>query len=364
MKIILSVLTIFLVLMITSCQREISFEIRNNTNDSTSQVTSVLRIVEYDHTSPEDDSITRIVKSITSGNDKKVVIAEIYSEDLLDTAFTTYSYDTQGRLSGIKMIYSSDPNTTQVNCQFTWNINRLVRVNCDTFGVFSDAVDLSYAPDGSNTAITAVYTPTKDYPVLDGFHKVRYRLTVNNQFIPVNDEWISHTYLTQGGLPESSRDTVTGYYIFSGTNLASYKWHQRGYDTTGPGGSNVSIHKDTTDFVYNRDASGMNIADTLRKIYGNDLYTLMNFNLIDLPFPFIYSEHENDAHLYTNPLTSRVSSRKVWVNGIFDAVESYTNYVFEKATNTFDVQGRLTSTSYFWSGSSTSPKYVVKVYYQ
>jgi hypothetical protein len=363
-KIILSVLAIFLVFMITSCQREISFELRNNTNDSTGQVTSVLRIVEYDHTSPEDDSITRIVKSITSGNDKKVVIAEIYSEDLLDTAFTTYSYDAQGRLSGIKMIYSSDPNTTQVNCQFTWNANRLARMSYDTLGVFSDAVDLSYTPDGSNTTIIPVYTPTKDYPILDGFHKVRYKLAVNNQFIPVNDQWISHTYLTQGGLPESSRDTTTGYYTFSGNNLTSYKWYQRAYDTTGPGGSNVSIYKDTTDFVYNRDASGSNIADTLKKIYGNELYTLINFNLVDLPFPFIYSEHENDAHLYTNPLSSRVVSRKVWRDGVFETGESHTNLVIEKATNIFDAQGRLISTAYFWDGSATSPKYVVKVYYQ
>jgi hypothetical protein len=354
-----------LVIGFGSCQKEVDGTLDNRvtTNDT---IIPMFKIVEIDKLSPGQDSLIRILKTVITGGQKSVVLSEIYPDSPGDTVNTAYTYNSQGLLSGINWSTSRSPAISLASYRFTWSGNRLIKVVCDTSGSFANSVDFNYSPSGTNTVITAIETPTRDFIEPNSFSKTKHAVTVNDQFVPTYEKWISHVYFFQGGVPENYHDTANIYYSYTMNDVSSYNSYFSRHDTSGSGGSITGIERDTTQALYGRSSSGNNIADTLKKIYGKDVYTLMNFNLLEFYEyrPVFFNIWENTfKQFYYRPLTTLGYSKRVWVNGVFDPSQSPANVQEKKIVNSFDAQGRLVKSETYEDFILVNIAYIYKVTY-
>ncbi|MBL0272113.1 MAG: hypothetical protein IPQ06_03345 [Chitinophagaceae bacterium] len=365
MKWYLNMLVILvLVTGFTSCQKEPD-ETLDNPVPNTVTVIPMFKVVEIDNLSPGQDSIIRILKTVFTGNQKTVVISEIQPPFLTDTLNTVFTYNAQGLLSGINASTSLNPAFSIARYKFTWNGTRLAKVVCDTSGIYANTFDFTYVPSGVNTLINVVESPSRETITPTYFNKYKHTITVDGQFVPVYEHWASHSYIFQGGIPENYHDTAHIYYSYSGGDVTSYLAYASRHDTSGAGGSITNIQRDTMQATFARSPSGGNIADSLKKIFGSDIYTLQNFELLEFYEyrPTIFSYWEPYKHFYNRPLTASFYSKKAWLNGVFDPAQSYTNEQEKKVVNSFDAQGRLIRSDVYQDFIFTGIETVYKISY-
>jgi hypothetical protein len=347
----------------SSCQKEVEGTIDERPTDSTAHIVSAYRVVDIDVASTPQDSIVRLFKTIMTGNEKTVEVSVVYGPTPADTVRTTFSYNTQGQLIKIKEINPLTPSVILSNTSFTWNAGRLTKAVFDTMGVFEKSVDFIYIPSGANTLIRTIETPSTDYILPDYFYKYKHSLTVNSQFLPVAEQWITHAYYFQGGLPQNIHDTANIIHTLSGGDLTASVTDAVSHDTSGAGGTIINIERDTSTYTYSRSIMGVNITDSLKAIYGSEIYTMMNFDLLDLyPIFTIYGPQTN-RYFFCRPLNTTTSSNKKWKNGVYQPGQSYSNLLEKKITNSFDAQQRLTRSDIYEDFISANVVTVIKVYY-
>ena len=255
------------------------------------------------------------------------------------------------------------PNILFSNTNFTWVGNRLNKVVTDTMGVFESSVDFFYTTAGANTIITTKETPSNDVIQPDYSYKLKRILTVDANFSPIKEEFNSHTYVFQGGIPENYHDSAYITYNYTSNDLTSIIYASSRHDTSGAGGSIKNINRDTATNVYNRNSSGNNITDSLKKIFGKEVYTMMNFDLLQLYPIFPIYGLQLKYYYYFRPLTSIIASKKVWVNGVFNAGSSYNNVQIKKIINSFDTQQRLTVSEVYQDFINIDKEFILKVTY-
>jgi len=369
MKWVVPSLYFLLVIIVSSCQRELDIDLQKPTSgDSTITVTPVFKIVEIDLNYP-DDSIIHILKRVEGNGEKTVVMAEIFSGDPTDTLITIFSYDGQNRINSIESGGQvSSPFYFPYKYKFTWAGGRLTRVACDTAGVFANSFDYNYTPNGANTIVIDVRTPSIDLIAPDYFSKTKHSVTVNAQFIPISEQWITHGFNSSGNsdpaLPQNVHDTASNYFTYAGADLTSYVTHSSRHDTNVSIFPFTNIIRDTQNMVYTRATGTTNISDSLKKIYGAEVYTLMNFDLLDFYYsPWIVSSHDQDKSFLARPLQRQVYSSRVWINGVYDAGNSHSNFLVRKMDNSFDPSGRLTQAILYMDHSEVDMRYLIKVYY-
>jgi len=284
---------------------------------------------------------------------KTVIESEIDPLFPSDTVNTFFTYNQQGQLTDIKAeSFFYTPGAIWSHHKLTWNGNRLTRVVCDTAGAFAHSFDYTYTPSGSNTLISLVEVPSQDVISTNPIFEIRlkYTATVNSQFRLVKEQEINDTYVFQNTLPEHYHDTLDFNYTYAGNDLGSYNIFHSGTDTnSNSSGNPTNFHKDTAISTYSRSAMGANLADSLMKIYGNDIYTMLNSRLLyfyETP-DWNFSEGRESKHFYFRPLNTNTQSAKAWENGVFDPANSYTNQLVEKRVNSFDAQGRLIRSDWY-----------------
>src|SRR5262249_20066890 len=97
------VLSSILIIAFSSCQQEVDTDIlQRTTNDSST--TFMLKIVEHDYTSSMNDSIIRILNKVIVNGEQHFVLSEVYSDQIDDTTFYIFTYNSQNRLNNIKEI--------------------------------------------------------------------------------------------------------------------------------------------------------------------------------------------------------------------------------------------------------------------
>jgi hypothetical protein len=360
MKTFIAVLSVsVLSLLFVSCQKEVDGELPGLTEDSTTVVIPMFRLVEIPAQTPQD-SVVKIFKSVIVNGQKSVVVSELIPGLPSDTLNYIFSYNTAGKLSTIKEVYSSSPAVVTAQTSFTWNASTLSRVRFDTMGVFEQSVDFAYSTVGANTVITSTTIPSLDIIQPDYFYKYKNSLTVNSLFLPVEEKWQSHTYIFQGGVAQNVHDSTIITHRYTANDLSQSDFFTSRHDTVG---LVTTIKRDTTNMIYNRSTAGLNIADSLVKIYGKEVYSLMNFNLLDIYPLFPVKGFQLDKYYFFRPLTSMFSTKVAWINGIKDIGGSYTNELFKKAVNVFDSQQRLTMSEVYTDFINTDIEYVLKISY-
>jgi len=348
-----------------ACQREIELNVQQRpTGDSTEHITSMFRVVEIDPNFPGDSSV-RIIKRIELNGVTKVIMAEVASWVPTDTAFTLFTYDAQGHLSSMTNGPDADMSTYFARYQFTWTGNRLTKVMADTLGSFAESYDFSYSPSGANSVVTSVHVPSNDVISSGGIITVRNSVTVNSQFLPVSEQWVHYFYAPTGNgdpnLPQMVHDTTTGFFNFSGSDLSSTNYYFSRHDTN-TGLPYTNIIRDTSIYSYNRASGSTNLTDSLIKILGSEVYTLMNFDLLDFYYGYVIATTADDWRFFYRRPTSRLTvSGRTWVNGVFDT--TYSNDLLNKMDNTFDAAGRLTKASVYHDRSETDVNLIFKFYY-
>jgi hypothetical protein len=355
-----------LLMLASSCQRELDIDVQQRpTGDSTAHITPMFRIVEIDDGFP-GDSIVSVVTRIEQNGVKTVIMAQTYSWTPGDTLFNVFSYDAQGRLLTIKNGPSRNMATYDVRYQFTWNAGRLIKVVGDTLGAFAESMDLVYTSNGANSVVTSTRIPTYDLIQPDIIYTTKHTVTLNNQFLPVSEQIIHYTRFSTGNfdpsLPQMSHDTTTGYFNFSGNDLMSIDQYFASSDTNVTSFSYTNYTDDTIIHSYARAAGGSNFADSLIQIYGPEVYTLLNFDLIY----FYYGASlpsDNSKFFYRRPLSLLTVSARQWVNGIFDPTGSNSNVLYNKMDNTFDASGRLIKALVYYDGSDSDIAITCKFYY-
>ena len=362
-----NILTIILVtaglaLLLTSCQKEIKWEL-NTPADSTAHIVPMMKITRIDVMSNPQDSIIHLINTQYLNGQKTIIVSEVDPQFPGDSMNSYYKYNAQGRLIEINTTYSSMPAGSQEKYTFTWNSNKLMKIVYDTLGVFSDSWDLTYTPAGANTDITITRTPPGGTITPTYIFQYWQKLTVDPAFNPVKLRYISYDYIDNFGTPDISRDTTDFYYSYTGADLSSYTANSYRCDTSGPGGSTTNYSHDTLNVVCNRSNSGNNICDSLKQIFGSNLYTLMNFEFIDGLYLFVVSFGENDLFYYAHPQTSRLYSNRVWPNGVFDPGQSYSNLEERKIVNSFDSQNRLIRSDIYQQFNNTQVEYILKITY-
>jgi hypothetical protein len=332
-------LNFFLVLAIilTACQREVDTILRETEAD---EVIPMMRVVQVDNGSPAQDSVVRILKTVILNGEKTVELTEFYS-DFADTLRWVFSYNPSGNLSTIKVFETTHPATILANHKFTWSGSRLAKVITDTLGVFAESIELIYTPSGGNTLISSVEIPSRDNIQPDHTTRIKHTLLMNGLFQVINEKYFTHVWVDNGGSVTNVHDSVTLAYTYSANDVTRYDHVFSRHDTAGP---NTNLTRDTGSAVFGRSPSGINVADSLKKIFGTDLYTLMHFQKMELYYywPVLFSPLENYKHFLSRPLMELFHSRRSWYNGAFDPMSSYTNVQEKKNVNSFDGQGRLT----------------------
>lgn len=364
MKAICSFLAaVFMMVYFTSCQKGIDWELPDSVLDSIEQIIPMFKVVQVDVASTPQDSIVRIFNTVMVNNQKKVVVSEVYPGVSTDTLNYTFSYNLQGQLININETSPQYPNLVFANTTFTWVGNRLSKVVFDTSGVFEQSVEFFYTTAGANTIITTKETPSYDINGPDYTYSYNRMMTVDADFLPIKDDYNSHTYFYQFGVPENHYDTAKITYNYVNNDLSSIIYASRRYDTSGAGGSITNIQKDTATDLYSRSNAGVNITDSLKKIYGKEVYAFMNFDMLSL-YP-IYPIYGNQLkyYYYFSPLNSATSSKRVWINGTFDAGQSHSNVQFKKIVNSFDGQQRLLTSDVYQDFINTDVEQVVKITY-
>jgi len=346
----------------TSCQKEIDWGLNNNPQSDTTPHL-IFRIVDIDPLSTPQDSIIRVYRTATLNNEHVILGIEYYTGVTNDSLINIYRYNSQGQLIEIKTAAGSAPNIVLFKSTFTWNGNRMIKAQSDTMGVFEMSVDLAYTALGANTVITPTYIPTQDINTPNYASGFRQSLTVNNQFVPVSRSYNAYGIIDNGGGNwDHYHDTANFQYTFTGNDLSSMQYFSSRHDTVN--GPIVTIDRDTTHYTYNRSSAGINIADSLKKIIGNEIYTLINFEvLIGGYIPVIVSGRQETLHYFFRPLSMSSVTRRFWVNGVFDPGQSLNNLPYQKADNSFDAQQRATRFDLYSDFSTTRIENIIKITY-
>jgi hypothetical protein len=356
-----------LLILVSSCQRELDIDVQQRpTGDSIAHVTPMFRVVEIDPNFPADSSV-RIIKRVELNGVKSVIITEVTTWAPTDTVFSLFSYDAQGHLSNIKYGPEADMADYQVRYQFTWNGNRLIRVVGDTLGSFAESFDLSYTPNGANSVVTSVQIPSYDLITPDAIITRKHNVTVNSQFLPVSDRYVDYFYSSSGNadpnLPQMSHDTSTGFFNYSGSDLSSVDYYFSRHDTNVSIIPYTNIVLDTAAYSYTR-VGGSNLSDSLIKIFGPEVYTLMNFDLLYFYYGYwIATSADDQCFFYRRPLSTLNVSHRAWENGVFDPLTSFSNVLYNKMDNTFDAAGRLAKAVVYQDQSPSAISFIFKFYY-
>lgn len=358
-------LLIVIAILFVSCQKEVDAGILGRTGgDTTAKVTPMFRVVDIDMTSPAQDSIIWIFKTVTKGTTKNVIQSGVNPAFPLDTFNYVYSYDAAGKLTNIKGSHSLAPSVIETESKFTWSSGRLTRIQIDTLGALESAIDLAYSPSGANTLVTPTYTPSFDLIQLPTYsYRVKHQFTVNSGFQLVAEKFTSHTYLFQGGVPQNVHDTADNIISYTSGDMASSVFYSSRHDTSGPGGSVINIERDTSTYTYSRSSGGGNFADSLVKIYGNEIYTLISTGILFDPTLITdFGFSDSKGLFYKKPLSGLLVSKRSWINGVFDP-GSFSNLLYKQQTNTLDSQQRLLRCDIYADFSTTLLENILKFTY-
>lgn len=351
-----------IVLIFTSCQRELSEELPPNPpQQPLNDTTEMFRIVEHidiDFSGVPRDSTLTIVESIFQNGNKKVKISQLYYEFPDDTTYCLISYNAQGKISKIERTatYFGFINNIQ---HFTWNGNNLEKIITEEMGVPIETLNLIYTTSGPNTTITTKYTPTQDIVEQNYEFSLREFLTVNTQFQPVQQSYISKAIVNPGSSnPEKRHDTAIITFTYSGESISSDLVIQSRVDSIDQG-SIINRNVDTIISTHQRFSNGKNFTDSLRKIYGNEVYALMQAGIINLDMD-IMDVYFAEKYFSLNPLKEVRYSARHWVNGQLD--QQWQNELSLKADCEFDAQGKLIKMIRHHSGGS-DPRVITKIVY-
>lgn len=349
-----------------SCQKEIDPRLLGTTSgDTTAQVTPMFRVVDIDMTSPAQDSIIWIFKKVTNGTAKNVIQSRIDPLVPGDTVNYVYSYDAAGKLVNVKGSHSVLPSLIVSESKFTWSSGRLTRAQFDTMGAMESSIDFVYTPAGTNTLVTPTFTPSPDIIQLPTYsNKFREQFTVNAAFQVISQKFISHTYAFQSGEPENTHDTVDVVLNYVSGDLGSNVFYHMIRDTSGPGGSIINTQKDTITNAYTRAAGGGNFADSLISIYGNEIYNLMSIGILYDPNRITdFGFEDFKGFFFKKPTNTSTATQRIWINGVFDAVSSYSNLSVTNRVNTIDSQQRLARCEIYADFNNSLLEYVLKFTY-
>jgi len=350
---------ILLSVQLFSCQREVEDILSDNRTDTTARLVSTYRVVEVNALSVPQDSFTRVFKTYVSGTTKTVVETMVSSFAPTDTGITTFSYNADGKLTSIKDIWARDPATILSETRFTWNAGRLTKAVFDTMGVFERSIDFNYSAAGGNTVVTPLETPSQDIILPNYTSRITHKFTVDNQFQPVQDYWVRHTIDNQGSTPGYYHDTSTIIYTYAGGDLVQRSFNVAAYDTTGP---STEFRNDTTVYSYSRHTGGGNISDSLKVLYGPEIFTLINFMWLPQVPDFILWNPQSVLYFCNRPFNSSNIATHRWVNGVFDPGGSH-NFLEKKIVSVLDAQQRLVRADLYADYSTIDIETTIRVYY-
>jgi hypothetical protein len=267
-------------------------------------------------------------------------------------------------LTGIKLgLVGTD--LTEAVYKFTWTGDRLTKVAVDTFGSFAESYDLSYVASGTNTIVTAVKIPSEDDISPDATITSKHHVTVGPQFNLVSDRWIHYFHTDASSDPEvTTRDTTDIIYNYAGGDLISAKYYAVAHYLNAPFFPVTGVQNDTLTDTYTRGPGSANIADSLKKIYGSQIYTYLNSGLFDLYYMSPFVDYNERTKTFLNrPFNSHHMSQRTFINGVSYPNSDFTDQFHCKLGNVFDASGRLISMSIYEDYSETELLELIRIYY-
>jgi hypothetical protein len=367
LKHIILPLIIFAGFYLSACQKDFTVDINTpNIVDSTSNndTSKILTIKEYHYSggisSSTTDSSIGILRNATINGLKKITFTSKSFNTNNDTAFvSTFLYDNQNQLIEVKTTSNYFPAYYDKDI-YTWSNGNLIKHQYDSSGTIKFTFDYFYTPNGLNTKISSVRTPSANVVALNGTYLSSgySTLTVNQNFLPVSKQYFDYSYLenASGNIGHTSiiRDTTNVLLSLDALgNLTSKTATTTGTDSLVIVNTNfpptLTFYKNITTTTYQRNTNdNQYFTNILKDLYGTKLFLLSNYydnnlNISDIIFPDYFSSSNN---IYCNQsLNKRTINMFSWINGIPNPNNGTATYDDFNAVHTFNNLGRLSSST-------------------